>query len=449
MPAVADIDADAASDPVDYASETKVVGTIPASGLVDVAKLGIGTITGSVDVASTVAQQAKYLRFDLTNALFDGAPTLKTESGAAGAACAATAGNVIDGAVQAGGDGASFVTFLNQAAAARVQLATCDWVMTLGTGLKVDPTATATMKYSMYETLGQTTQISYALSSKTVDVTNFVAGSAPTLIVEAEQATATVASDFRTFDNSGNGVADGAITTLAFLDAGDVVSATQATKDLAGNTADKDDFLTAAQTITITGDVSQGVFSSQTSGACDGTGIIACVANADNTACTITATAANADAHICANFTALGAGLKVNKGAYSIAYGTEAGVTGALGSIGYDTSSVEIPYITTYADYNQRIFVDNRGGVDGQYSTTFTTESGITAVAGAAGTGTLTAGEITVIRAADLVTFTGGTRGTATLELEANAANLKITTQIVDLGTGMTDTILLHPSTQQ
>ncbi len=53
------------------------------------------------------------------------------------------------------------------------------------------------------------------------------------------------------------------------------------------------------------------------------------------------------------------------------------------------------------------------------------------------------------IKATDLVTFTGGTRGTATIEIEAQTGSLKVVTQIVDLGTGMTDTILLHPSTQQ
>ena len=121
----------------------------------------------------------------------------------------------------------------------------------------------------------------------------------------------------------------------------------------------------------------------------------------------------------------------------------------ALGSVIYDTTSVEVPYVTTYEGYNQRIFIDNRGATDAYYSTTYTTENGVTAADGASATGTLAAGEMHTIKATDLVTFTGGTRGTATIEIEAQTGSLKVVTQIVDLGTGMTDTILLHPSTQQ
>jgi hypothetical protein len=447
MPALSNQDVDSTTHAaVKYASEAKVVGTVPASGLVTIAKAGIGTITGSVDVATTVAAQTKFVRYDLTNAVFDGNPTLSTASGANGTTC----DTAIVGALEAGGDGKAFATFRNVAAAQKVQGAVCDWVMTLGTGLKVDPTATSSIKYSMYETLGQTPVIANALTSKSADLTTFVAGSAATAGLTATNTTATVASDFRKFEN-GAGIsvaANTAVTSLGSFTATGIVGAT-ATKDLAGNTADKDDFLTAAQDITITGDVSQATFFSDTAAACDETAAIACTANTAKTACTITATAANANFTVCADFSALATGLKVNKGAYSIAFGTQTAVTGALGSIGYDTITLEIPYITTYEGYNQRIFIDNRGTTTASYSTTFTTEDGVTAVAGTAGAGTLAADQISVVKVSDLVTFTGGSRGTATMELEANGDNLKVTTQIVDLGTGMTDTILLHPSTQQ
>jgi hypothetical protein len=450
MPALSNLDVDAANHAsVKYASEAKVLGTIPASGLVAVEDGGIGTITGSVDVASTAVGLTKFLRYDLSNgATFKGNPTLASGTHT-------DCGTSLAGGLESGGDGESFATFRNAHANDKTQLATCDWVMTLSTtagdGLNVDPTAVTSLTYSMYDTLGQSVSLANALTSKTVPIVEFVAGSVPTAIIEASNTTATVASDFQKFTNAAPiGVAaNTAVTSLALIDVTDIVSTTQATKDLAGNVADKDDFLTAAQSITITGDVSQGTFFSDTAAACDETAAIACTANAAKTACTITATAANADFTICADFSGLATGVKVNKSAYSIAFGTETAVTGSLGSIAYDTISLEIPYITTFEGYNQRIFIDNRGTTDASYSTTFTTESGVTAAAGTAGSGTLAAGAISVVKVSDLVTFTGGSRGTATMELEANGDNLKVTTQIVDLGTGMTDTILLHPSTQQ
>ena len=73
----------------------------------------------------------------------------------------------------------------------------------------------------------------------------------------------------------------------------------------------------------------------------------------------------------------------------------------SIGSITYDTTTVEAPYITTYEGYNQRIFIDNRGGVAAYYSTTFTTEDGVTATAGTAATGTFPANTISVVKVSD------------------------------------------------
>ncbi|MDG2070534.1 MAG: hypothetical protein P8J55_02105 [Pseudomonadales bacterium] len=439
MPVMSAIDIDVTTDQkLDYATELK--GTADANGRVAIAKNGTNlSVSGSTDIAAAIGA-ARYVRFDLTNGVFDGAPTVNMKTKAD---CSVDLAGVLEG----GGDGQSFATYRMTPVQALV--ATCDWTITSGTGFKMDPTTDLSVSYGIYETVGQSTQTVYALAAiKTVAMANFVAGSVPADVVVASNATATVASDFRSFDNAANGVANGTLTSLGQLDASKVVSTTQATLTLAGVVAAATDFLTAAQTVTITGDVSQAVYTSQTGADCTG-GTIACTANTAKTSCAITATAANADMYICANYAALGAGLKANKGSYSIGLSTDTGVTGSLGSVVYDTISVEIPYVTTYADYNQRIFIDNRGTVAADYTTSFTTEDGVTAVAGTGGAGTLAAGDITVIRASDLVTFTGGTRGSATLELEANSSNLKITTQIVDLGTGMTDTILLHPSTQQ
>jgi hypothetical protein len=225
------------------------------------------------------------------------------------------------------------------------------------------------------------------------------------------------------------------------LDVSKVVGST-ATLTAAGVATDSDSYLTAAQDIVITGDVSVGTFTSQTGADCTG-GTIACTKAADNASCTIAATAARADMYFCVT---LAADDVIAKGAYSAALATDTGVTNALGSIKYDTTTVEVPYITTYEGYNQRIFIDNRGATSAYYSTTFTSEAGVTATAGASGSGTLPANTMSVVKVADLVTLTGGTRGSATMEIEAQSGSIFVTSQIVDLGTGVTDTQSLHPA---
>ena len=115
----------------------------------------------------------------------------------------------------------------------------------------------------------------------------------------------------------------------------------------------------------------------------------------------------------------------------------------SLGTIAYDTTSITLPYISTFADYNQRIYINNKGATAAYYSTTFDTESGTTAAAGASGTGTIAAGEIAMIKVSDLVTLTGGTRAAAVIEIEAAAADIEATTQIINLSDGGTDTLTL------
>ena len=436
MSSFADIDMDAAGDEtLKYASELK--GALTAGKVAVAKKTTITNVVGTTDFAAAAAVN-RYVRFDLTNATFNGNPTsftMKTDTGC----------NVdLVGVLENGGDGESYAIY--KMTTVKAMITTCAWALVPGTGYKVDPTATASITYAQYETVTKAATQTDALTTKTKEAIKFIAGADYTAIIEASPVVATVASNFQKFNNAANittaANASGK-TSLGFLDLGDVISATPPLK-LDGAASAKEDYITQAQDITITGDVSLGVFTSETAQACDGTGAIACTANTAKTACTITATDADNDAYICVDMSGLTAGQAVAKGAYSIAYEDEA-VSGALGSITYDTVTVEVPYVTTYEGYNQRIFIDNRGTTAAGYTTTFTSENGVTATAGTAATGTLAAGEMATVKVTDLVTFTGGSRGTATMEVEAATANLKVTTQIVDLGTGMTDTLVLHP----
>jgi len=437
MSSFADIDMDAAGDEsLKYATELQ--GTLTAGKVAIVKNAQITDIQGTADFAATGAT-TRYIRFDLTNATFDGNPaSFKQKSKSDDSV-------VVTGVLENGGDGESYAIY-KQVSEQNIT-AGQQWDLVIGTGYKVDPTATVTVTYAQYESATNAANQTSALMSKSKEAFKFVSGADYTAIIEASPVVATVASNFQKFNNAANisSAADSSgLTALAFLDLGDVISATPPLK-LDGNASAKEDYITQAQTITVTGDVSLGEFSSNTQQTCGAGGTkIVCTPNTAKTACTITATDADNDAYICVDMSGLTAGQAVSKGDYSIAYEDEA-VSGAAGSISYDTVTVEVPYVTTYEGYNQRIFIDNRGTTAAGYSTTFTSENGVTATAGTAASGTLAAGEMATVKVTDLVTFTGGSRGSATMEVEAGTTKLQVTTQIVDLGTGMTDTLVLHP----
>jgi hypothetical protein len=444
MPAMSVINMDIADNSLNYSNEIK--GTVDANGRIEVTAAGTElNVQGTADFAVDFSTD-RYYRFDLTGAAFEGTISLAQLESVASSGAASV--DTIAGALQSGGDDETFAIFkVTTTASTDLNDIATDSVWTLTVAkFDLDPTVTATIKYSMYETVSNAATETAPLATKTANVAQFISGAVLANVVEATNVTATVASGFTEFSG---GVT---LASLGKVDPADVIltaaGTANATLTIAGATSAAADYITAAQTITVTGDVSVGVFTSQTAAACTG-GTIACVAATDNGSCTIASTGTAVAQYICVELGAITAGTTLAKGAYTIGFATETGLDGSLGSVVYDTTSVEIPYITTYEGYNQRIFLDNRGATAAYYSTTFTTEDGVTAVSGASGTGTLAAGEMTTIRASDLVTFTGGTRGTATIEVEAQTTSLKVTTQIVDIGTGMTDTILLHPSTQQ
>lgn len=120
-------------------------------------------------------------------------------------------------------------------------------------------------------------------------------------------------------------------------------------------------------------------------------------------------------------------------------------VTDSAGQTNYDTTSIKIPVLTTFSDYNQRIFITNNSNTPASYRTVFVTESGVTAVAGSAATGSVPANSMVVLRASDMVTITGATRVNATIQIEAEESQIEAVTQTVRIGQGFgqTDTVVL------
>lgn len=126
------------------------------------------------------------------------------------------------------------------------------------------------------------------------------------------------------------------------------------------------------------------------------------------------------------------------------ASGTVAPQSGTLAGIDRNGTTLKVAYATTFEGYNQRVVITNNGAADKTYVFSFSSEDGVTAAAGAAATGTLPAGEVTVIKMSDAVTFTGGSRGSAQIVIPAVPATIQAAVTQVNIADGATDTVQLQ-----
>ena len=113
----------------------------------------------------------------------------------------------------------------------------------------------------------------------------------------------------------------------------------------------------------------------------------------------------------------------------------------ALGRIERDGTTVHIPFLTTWADYNQRIVVSNRSANEVPYWITFRPEEGTMATPGMYAMGMLAANSTMVWKATNVVTLEGKTRTAATFVAEARSNKIDVATVIVNMMTGSTDTV--------
>jgi len=422
--AVMDLDDDANDQTVSYASE--VAGAVDGNGRYSIVNFGT-LLDVTVLTGFTIAQNtSKYARFDLTGAVFDDA-----------GAIALTNGTIAQG----GASQDDFVIF-------EVNDATGDITAVTALTLAVsdyDVEAAASINYVLYEMAADAVNETNPLSAADSPIAAVVSGSTGDF-TESNDAVATVAAGFTAWDFgfAGTSAISATLNILGQTDPADILNG--ATYTLAGALTVVGDYITAGQDITLTGDVAVGAFDLDSTATCAGTGAehVALVADATDTSATATVVGADVALWVCVELAAIAAGELIAKGAYTLTLDTDT-LTNTIGSVVYDTTTVEIPYITTFEGYNQRIFIDNRGGTDAFYTTSFTTESTVTAAGGTGSTGTVPANTIMTIKAVDLVTFTGGTRGAATVEIEAQGTDIWATTQIVDLDLGNTDTLLLQP----
>jgi hypothetical protein len=266
----------------------------------------------------------------------------------------------------------------------------------------------------------------------------------------AAEVTALVANGFTTYDIANVATTTDTLTNLGAIDiagAGSRTATAVASDDLLAIAAA--DVFDINQVVTLAGDFSFGTFSLNDAANCGGnirTLTLPTLPLAQTSATTATADFTGAQWYLCSNIgdenTFVTATDKVPKvtSAYTFTLGDDA-LTGNLGTIGYDTTSIKIDYVTINPEYAQKIFLVNTGSGAASFTTSFTLEAGSTA---AAGSGSVAAGAMVTIKASDFMTVTGtALRGSAVIEIEATTANVQATTQIINLTTKDTDTITL------
>jgi len=405
------------------------------------------TISGDVGVGFSVGDQL-WVRYDITNGAWDGAvantrATIDNQVIAGG----------LNSVAQGGQDGASSVIFAHTVATNAI-VQTSELKLTL-VNLAWDGSSALGVAVNVYEKLSDATSKANAITTKSGNIVTGALGVRVTATAANE--TAEVSQLFKAFNVAGTDVV-GNLGTISILPSHAApISPTNAVDALDGADSAVADAVTiggATSLVTITGDFSFGDWGIDDDGTCSGT---------LDTAFTTAASTLNAAKTVAtapaANFSTLGvlcvtadgtetipvAGpytASVVMAAVAARANSQAAVAGTLGSLLHNGTTVQLPYLTTFADYNQRVVIVNRGTTDATYSTSFTSEAAATTVAGTAATGTVAAGTTASIKVSDMVTITGLTRTAATMVIVAPAANLSVATNQVNLSDGSTDTVV-------
>jgi len=450
----ADLDLSAAVFvPLKVASETLATDTVTAGAGVNLGTTYLNIVNGgaaNMDIdysmktgfnGSTTGGADYFIKVELTNAAYATAAEamLITNPGFG------KAGNIATATLFSGGTvGSSSAIYQFDISDPISTTATISATLTdLGTN------GNPAIKMSIFETLTEANKAAGdPVSKASQTIVNISAGLKRTVTPENEKAE--VSSDFKKFVGASAGVTK-LLSTL-----GNVTHAvnTGLFDATAGTTATLSDLYTPGTTVaTITGDLSNGTwFMSKATCADFASPTVAnkLKLNAAKTSGTATGTiidGAEALCNVVAGTTAVPAsaytiGIVYSKGSDSKSAGAAAAVGVAIGAVTRNGTDQNINYLTTFANYNQRVFITNRGTVDAAYSFTFQSEAGATATAGTAATGTSKAGTVLALKASDIVTLTGKTRTAASLSIVGTPSNFSIATQQVNLSNGATDTIV-------
>jgi hypothetical protein len=387
-----------------------------------------------------------WVRFDLTGAAFSTAIT-------AGNLTADGSGDAMDSIAQGGQVGTSSVIFTTTASNDVDQTDQFDLVTT---NYAWDGSSTATISSGVYEKLSDATNQTNAIVTANAAMITGAQGSVVTST--AANVTAQVSTLFTLFDLTGTAAALSADLGRIFATTASATNFAEDHLTLAAHAlTDSVNPAAATSLVTISGDFSFGTWSISDDNCTTATQAISVAATTLNAALdTATVPASNfasgTGADLCV--TVDGTEVVPIAGPYTASLALASAdatfvsplavQTGSYGSIAHNGTTVELPYLTTFEDYNQRVVIVNRGATDADYSTTFTSESDATATAGTAATGTVAAGTTASIKVTDMVTMTGKTRTAGTLVIVAPDASVSVATNQVNLSDGSTDTVVVN-----
>jgi len=409
--------------------------------------------TGSIGVGLGIGEQV-WIRYTLTGGAFDGVATL--------AMLSLNNGDNPDLISEGGAAGSSTVVYQYTVAGTVIDQAE-DLIFT-PVNVGWDGVSALGVSVSTYERLSDATNSTNALTTKSGTI--LVGATGVRVLNNPASVTAEVASLFTAFNAAGTVVAADlgsiSIDSSTVAAAAPVTAGTFAVDSLTGDVFAVDDAVTiagATSLTTITGDFSFGTFTTSVNACVAATGAISVAAgtlNAAKTTATVPSSLFSAIGavgnHGSLCMTADGTETIPVAAAYtaSIALApvaaraqAQAVRTATFGAIKHNGTTVQLPYLTTFEGYNQRLVIVNRGTTDATYSVTFTPETGSTATAGTAATGTVAAGSTSSIKVTDIVTMTGKTRTAGAIVIVAPTTSLSVATNQVTLADGSTDTVVL------
>lgn len=436
--ALAAVDLDDQTGPVTYAND--IVGfTLNQAGNLEVTNTMAGLLDVEVELGFTIgAGTSKYVLIQLDGASFDAVPTLTVGTGAP---------QVMGTISQGGSIGSSFVLFEVAAQSGLGNdLPQTAPVVLDGAAFEIDPDVVSTVTYRLFETAQQAVSALAGddvtpLHARSGDFTETGSGSSGQ-ISNGFTNTATVQSNFTNF----NGASLSATTALiGEIDTDLVVS--DPTYTAAGALTVATDFLADTQDILFSGNMSFGTWTLQESALCDGAGSSIPVTNTTATGGEVLNVAdTTLDANVWSLCVTVDGSEKIEKGPYNVEL-EEDGYEDYIGQIVYDTTTIEVPYITTF--YQQRLILVNTSAEEAAYSISFLSEPGTVAegVPGVAD-GTIPANGMVVLATQGnnpFLTITGTrTRTSATIEVESVDGNIQAATQTVSSDGTATDTVVLN-----
>ncbi len=115
-------------------------------------------------------------------------------------------------------------------------------------------------------------------------------------------------------------------------------------------------------------------------------------------------------------------------------------VTDEMGSVIYDSITVDVPFMSTFDDYKQRFHLTNNGPTPAKYMFEFTPEVGTTVTAGTAAEGVIPAGASIVVQTSAIIaSFDGRSRTAALLHIGGEDEDIGVSAVITNPEKGTID----------